>query len=66
MSGIDAFLLELFREEVASHSAALTEGLLSLERQGCTPQAIEPLMRAAHSIKGAARVLDLNAAVQIA
>ncbi|SMF95915.1 Hpt domain-containing protein [Methylomagnum ishizawai] len=64
MSAPDAFLLELFREEMAAHTAALTEGLLTLERgAGATT---EPLMRAAHSIKGAARVVDLLPAERIA
>ena len=66
MSGGDAFLLGLFREELSNHSAVLTEGLLTLERGGGSPQAIEPLMRAAHSIKGAARVVDLDAIVSMA
>jgi two-component system, chemotaxis family, sensor histidine kinase and response regulator WspE len=61
MSGKDPFLLGLFREEVADHSAVLTDGLLGLERdkQVVDAKAIEPLMRAAHSLKGAARVVDL-------
>ena len=66
MSSPDAFLLELFREEMAAHSAVLTDGLLSLEREGGTRERIEPLMRAAHSIKGAARVVDLGPIVQVA
>ncbi|NBS15901.1 MAG: hybrid sensor histidine kinase/response regulator [Gammaproteobacteria bacterium] len=66
MSGGDAFLLGLFREELSNHSAVLTEGLLTLERGDGSPQAIEPLMRAAHSIKGAARVVDLDAIVSMA
>ena len=66
MSGGDAFLLGLFREELSDHSAVLTEGLLTLEREDGSPQAIEPLMRAAHSIKGAARVVDLDAIVSMA
>lgn len=66
MSGTDAFLLELFREEMGAHSAILTDGLLSLERSGSSKERIEPLMRAAHSIKGAARVVNLLPAVHIA
>lgn len=66
MSLPDAFLLELFREEMAAHSAVLTDGLLALERDGSSPERIEPLMRAAHSIKGAARVVDLAPVVQVA
>ncbi len=63
---IDAGLLELFREEVRSHSATLTQGLLDLERDPGNPQRIEPLMRAAHSLKGAARIVGLDDAVELA
>ncbi len=66
MSVPDAFLLELFREEMGAHSAVLTDGLLNLERDGASRERIEPLMRAAHSIKGAARVVDLAPLVQVA
>ena len=66
MSAPDSFLLGLFREEMAASSAVLTEGLLSLERRGGHRDTIEPLMRAAHSIKGAARVVDLSPIVQVA
>ncbi len=66
MSAPDAFLMELFREEMGAHSAVLTDGLLTLEKDGGSRERIEPLMRAAHSIKGAARVVDLLPAVHIA
>ncbi|RMD80333.1 MAG: hybrid sensor histidine kinase/response regulator [Gammaproteobacteria bacterium] len=56
---------ELFREEVAEHGQALTEGLLSLEQEG-GGQALRALMRAAHSIKGAARLIGLEDAVALA
>ena len=58
-------LLELFRAEVESYAALLSEGLVALEASP-SAAAIEPLMRAAHSIKGAARVVGLDAAVRIA
>lgn len=63
---IDLGLLELFREEVRSHTAALTNGLLELERDPANPQRIEPLMRAAHSLKGAARIVNVEDAVELA
>ncbi|MDD1649085.1 MAG: Hpt domain-containing protein, partial [Methylococcaceae bacterium] len=66
MSAPDAFLLGLFREEMGAHSAVLTDGLLTLERGGSSKERIEPLMRAAHSIKGAARVVNLLPAVHVA
>ncbi|MFO1418402.1 MAG: hybrid sensor histidine kinase/response regulator [Methylotetracoccus sp.] len=60
-------LLDLFREEAESHTAALTDGLIALESSaGADSQSIEPLMRAAHSLKGAARVVGLDAVVTVA
>jgi two-component system sensor histidine kinase and response regulator WspE len=66
MNGGDFSLFDLFREEVRAHAATLTQGLLELEREPANPQRVEPLMRAAHSIKGAARIVNLDAAVQLA
>ena len=66
LPNIDPTLLELFREEVRSHAAGLSSGLLELEREPTNPQRIEPLMRAAHSLKGACRIVGLDAAVELA
>jgi two-component system sensor histidine kinase and response regulator WspE len=59
-------LLELFRLESESQTAALSSGLLALDEGEASPAKIEPLMRAAHSLKGAARIVGLDAAVQVA
>src|SRR5262249_40017312 len=64
--GADFSLMDLFREEVRTHAATLSQGLLELEKEPANPQKIEPLMRAAHSIKGAARIVNIEAAVQLA
>ncbi len=69
MSGDDLSgfsLMDLFRSEAEGQTAALSEGLLHLEGEGASPAAIEPLMRAAHSLKGAARIVGLDAAVRVA
>ncbi len=58
-------LLELFRLEAESQTAVLTSGLLELERSA-RPDTFEALMRAAHSLKGAARIVNLQTAVRIA
>ncbi|HVW08435.1 MAG TPA: Hpt domain-containing protein, partial [Bryobacteraceae bacterium] len=58
-------LLDLFRMEVQSQAALLTEGILALER-GANPQERTPeMMRAAHSLKGAARIIGREPAVQL-
>lgn len=62
----DPTMLELFRLEVEQHGQVLTNGLLKLEEDTGVPERIEPLMRAAHSIKGAARLVGVNIAVDIA
>ena len=59
-------LMDLYRSEAESQAAALSEGLLNLEGEGAKASAIEPLMRAAHSLKGAARIVGLDAAVRVA
>ncbi len=64
--GGDFSMMDLFREEVRAHAATLSQGLVNLENGPATPQAVEPLMRAAHSIKGAARIVNIDPAVQLA
>ena len=59
-------LLELFRSELDTHLATLNEGLLSLEKDPNQPRCVEGLMRAAHSIKGAAKIVGFTAAVEVA
>ncbi|WP_319777728.1 response regulator [Maridesulfovibrio sp.] len=61
----DLSMLDLFRMEAESHSLALNAGLLELERDQ-SPDKVEPLMRAAHSMKGAARIVGLTDAVALA
>ncbi|MEI6430045.1 MAG: chemotaxis protein CheA, partial [Pseudanabaena sp. ELA607] len=62
----DPAMVELFRLEVEEQSKILNQVLLTLEEQQHSPQALEALMRAAHSIKGAARIVSLDMAVQLA
>lgn len=69
MSGEDfsAFsMLDLFRAETESQAQVMTEGLLAIERDPHAADHLEACMRAAHSIKGAARIVDLDAGVEIA
>ena len=61
----DDSMLELFRQEAETHSETLTQGLVNLE-QDQNPDTLQELMRAAHSIKGAARIVGLNQAVDLA
>ncbi|RVA32196.1 hypothetical protein EN933_33010, partial [Mesorhizobium sp. M7A.F.Ca.US.001.01.1.1] len=52
-------MLSLFQAELETQSQALTSGLLALERNPVAADALEACMRAAHSLKGAARIIDL-------
>jgi two-component system, chemotaxis family, sensor kinase CheA len=64
-SSPDPALLELFRAELETHLATLGSGVLALEKSPDDIQQLESLMRAAHSIKGAARIVGFDAAVQV-
>lgn len=59
-------MLELFRAELAAQSQALTAGLLALERDPVAAAHLESCMRAAHSLKGATRIIELSPAVRVA
>jgi two-component system sensor histidine kinase and response regulator WspE len=59
-------MLELFRAEAENQTSILTSGLLELERGAGGAESFESLMRAAHSLKGAARIVSLQAAVRVA
>lgn len=58
-------MMELFRMEAETQTAILSNGLLELEADPGNLQRIEELMRAAHSLKGAARIVDLHSVVQL-
>ncbi len=57
---------DLFRMEADGLTQSLTATLLELERAPARPDLLEECMRAAHSLKGAARIVDLHAAVTVA
>jgi len=62
----DATLIDLFRSEVETHSELLSAALLALERSPNDTSRIDEMMRAAHSIKGASRVVGVDPAVRVA
>ncbi|MBU9625202.1 hybrid sensor histidine kinase/response regulator [Burkholderia multivorans] len=59
-------LLELYREETRTQTQALSERLLALEAGEPDAAALEACMRAAHSLKGAARIVGVPLGVDIA
>src|SRR4051794_18550227 len=62
----DLSLIDLFRSEVETHSEVLSAALLALERAPGDTSRVDEMMRAAHSIKGAARVVGVDPAVSVA
>ena len=59
-------MLDLFRAEAESQALVLTSGLLALERDPTLAPELEACMRAAHSLKGAARMVGLDVGVSAA
>src|SRR5450755_3605353 len=59
-------MLDLFRMEAETQGEVLTAGLLALERAPTAADRLEECMRAAHSLKGAARIVGLHAGVSVA
>jgi len=62
----DFSMLELFHLEVDNQATILNDGLLALEQNAQSEKQLEALMRAAHSIKGAARMVDIETGVKLA
>src|SRR5262245_30221949 len=59
-------LLHLFSLEAETQTALLNDGLMTLERDPQHADSLAALMRAAHSLKGAARIVQLGAAERVA
>jgi two-component system, chemotaxis family, sensor histidine kinase and response regulator WspE len=59
-------MFDIFQIETDNQTNILTSRLLELERNPASGVLLESLMRAAHSLKGAARIVNLEAAVQVA
>jgi two-component system, chemotaxis family, sensor histidine kinase and response regulator WspE len=59
-------MLDLFRMEADAQVEVLTSGMLALERDRTAADQLELCMRAAHSLKGAARIVGLDAGVHLA
>jgi len=61
----DASLFELFTLEAEAQTQVLSAGLLALERNPTQADQLEACMRAAHSLKGAARIVGVDAGVSV-
>ncbi len=62
----DDTMMELFRQEAEAQTAVLSRDLLLLERNPQLAEELEACMRAAHSLKGAARIVGLDEGVRVA
>ena len=63
---VDAELLEMFRAEVEEQIGVLQDAVVALDAGGDTAQHLATCMRAAHSLKGAARIVGIERGVEIA
>jgi two-component system sensor histidine kinase and response regulator WspE len=61
----DASLFELFTLEAEAQTQVLSSGLLALERDPTQADHLEACMRAAHSLKGAARIVGVDFGVSV-
>ncbi len=59
-------MLDLFRQEVETHASSLSDGLLKIEDGSDDPDLLRLLMRASHSLKGAARIVQVGLAEKLA
>lgn len=62
----DFSIVGLFRMETEAQTQTLNTSLLALEREPASATHLESLMRAAHSLKGAARIVGVSSAVTVA
>jgi len=63
---LDPMLLELFKAELETQCQALSDSLLQIENDPGDAAVLAELMRAAHSLKGAARISGLTPIVGVA
>lgn len=59
-------MMDLFRMETENQAAILSDSLLALENNPNATDTLDSMMRAAHSIKGAARIVQIDSAVRVA
>lgn len=62
----DSEMLQIFKTELSTHLQELNDSVLKLEADPENEEPLERLMRAAHSIKGAARIVELGGVSRLA
>jgi two-component system sensor histidine kinase and response regulator WspE len=65
-NAIEPAMIELFRTELEAHTFTMSDGLIALDADPTATERLDAVMRAAHSIKGAARILTIDPAVALA
>lgn len=63
---IDKGMFDLFSAELEAQITTLNNGIVALEKKQVTAETLQNIMRAAHSLKGGARVLGLTHIVTLA
>ncbi|MDH5641414.1 MAG: Hpt domain-containing protein, partial [Nitrospira sp.] len=59
-------MMDLFRIEVENQNTVVEKGLFEIEKNEAGADTLERLMRSAHSIKGAAKMVDIPSAGELA
>ena len=59
-------MMDLFRTEAEAQLGSITNALIEIEKEPGNAGRLEAMMRAAHSLKGAARIVNIGAAVRLA
>lgn len=62
---IDPMMMDLFKVELETQIKILNRGLIEIEQQGKQYIEYEPLMRAAHSLKGAGRIVHMEPLISL-
>ena len=65
MSKVNESMLDLYAIEVETHAAGIIDTLLELNIARPAEKSMASLMRSAHSIKGAARLVNVDIAVKV-
>lgn len=63
---IDPMMMDLFKVELETQTTVLSAGILRMEEEEGRYMEFEALMRAAHSIKGAGRIVRMEPLIQLA
>ena len=65
-TNVDKVIVDLFQIDLDNQTTAINNGLIAFEKSPKDPKILESMMRAAHSIKGSARVVGCEVIIHLA